>query len=473
MEIPKPRSSPERPVPVGSSSVRDVTQGLRICPKMLFGQILSVVISGGLAPSRPEKTSFFGVPTLPDGSATRRRVSISGQFFSRLLSKRRRIARVMAVLGLGSLLVFAVLPGQIENRLNHTLPSPSFAASDRARALHAKLTVVDLHADSLLWDRDLFARGTRGHVDVPRLVEGNVALQGLSLVTQTPRNHNIDFNTAETDNITRLAIAQLWPPRTWTNLTERALFQANKLEEVARRSKGQLTVIRRASELAAYLERRKREPAITAAFLTVEGAQALSGDLHNLDRLFEAGVRIMAPTHFSDNDVAGSASGANKFGLTPKGRELIRRMEAKPMIVDLAHTSAQTVDDVLAIATRPVVVSHTGVRGTCDNARNLSDAQLVAIAKTGGVIGIGYWGHAICTVDAASIARAIAHAVGVAGIDHVALGSDFDGATTTPFDAGGVIQVTQALLSQGFHDDEVEKLMGENTLRVLTQGLPP
>jgi membrane dipeptidase len=388
-------------------------------------------------------------------------------------TKRRVAASVGAFLALAAFVVFFVVPAQVEKRMNRTLMPPPYAVSDRARALHAKLTVVDLHADSLLWDRDLLERGTRGHVDVPRLIEGHVALQAFTIVTKSPRHQNIDSNTDDSDNVSLLAIAEAWPPDTWGDLTERALYQARRLQDMERRSSGRLTLIRSASDLSAYLDRRSREPEITAAFLGVEGAQALEGNLDNLDRLFDAGVRMMAPTHFTDNDLGGSASGVSKGGLTDMGKELVRRMESRGMIVDLAHASARTIDDVVAIATRPLVVSHTGVRGTCDNARNLSDSQLTAIAGKGGVIGIGYWTHAICSVDPRSIGRAVRHAVSVAGIDHVALGSDFDGATTTPFDTTGVAQVTDALLAEGFSDGEIAKIMGQNTLRVLMQGLPP
>jgi len=98
------------------------------------------------------------------------------------------------------------------------------------------------------------------------------------------------------------------------------------------------------------------------------------------------------------------------------------------------------ISDVLEISTRPVVVSHTGVKGTCNNARNLSDEQLKGIAKTGGIIGIGYWETAVCGRDAKAIARAIRYTANVAGVDHVALGSDFDGAVTEPFDTTGLVK---------------------------------
>jgi membrane dipeptidase len=124
------------------------------------------------------------------------------------------------------------------------------------------------------------------------------------------------------------------------------------------------------------------------------------------------------------------------------------------------------------MASRPVIVSHTGVKATCDNPRNLSDEELQAVAKTGGVIGIGLWDTATCGTDARATARAIRHAVSVVGVDHVALGSDFDGAVTTPFDSSGWVLVTDALLQEGFSEQDIRKIMGENVVRVLLQGLP-
>lgn len=369
---------------------------------------------------------------------------------------------------------FFVVPGQLEKRLNVALNPPPYLASERATELHKKLLVTDLHADSLLWDRDLLERASRGHVDVPRLIEGNVALQSFTVVTKTPYvwKMNIESNDDKTDNITILAIAERWPSSTWSSLTERALYQARKLRDIASRSQGKLTLITTSAELSNYLDRRIKEPHITAGFLGIEGAHALDGNLDNIDRLFDAGFRMMAPTHFFDNDIGGSAHGVDKGGLTEKGAQMIRRMEEKKMLVDLAHASSKTIDDVLAIATRPIVVSHTGVRGTCDNQRNLSDDQLKGIAKTGGVIGIGYWDTAVCGKDATAIAKAIRYAANLIGVDHLALGSDFDGAVTTPFDTSGLVQITDALIAEGFTDEEIGKIMGRNALRVLIQNLP-
>jgi microsomal dipeptidase-like Zn-dependent dipeptidase len=198
----------------------------------------------------------------------------------------------------------------------------------------------------------------------------------------------------------------------------------------------------------------------------------LEGNLENLDALYAAGFRMMAPSHFTDTAIGGSSAGVQKSGLSELGREWVRHMEAKHMLIDLAHASPATLRDVTAIATRPVVVSHTGVKGTCDNPRNLSDQELHAIAATGGVVGIGVWDTATCGHDAGATARAIRYAVNVIGADHVALGSDFDGGTTTPFDASGWSLVTEALLAEGFSEPEIRKIMGENVVRVLRETLP-
>ena len=388
---------------------------------------------------------------------------------------KRKILIALAVILL--LLVgafFFVLPGQLAKRLNVALNRPPYLASERAVELHKKLLVADLHADSLLWNRDLLDRSSSGHVDVPRLIEGNVALQAFTVVTKTPYvwKMNIERNDDKTDNIKILAIAERWPTATWGSLAERALYQASKLRDAAARSGGKFTVITSSAELSNYLDRRITDPHITAGFLGIEGAHALDGNLDNVERLFDAGFRMMAPTHFFDNDIGGSAHGVEKGGLTDKGKEMIRRMESKRMIVDVAHASAKTIDDVLAIATRPVFVSHSGVRGTCDNQRNLSDEQLKGIARTGGVIGIGYWDTAVCGADAQAIAKAIRYTANLVGVDHVGLGSDFDGAVKTPFDTSGLVQITDALIAEGFSDEEIGKIMGRNVLRLLIQNLP-
>ena len=386
--------------------------------------------------------------------------------------KRKLPLIILLFVGLGALAFFYVLPPAFEQFMNRARKGPPYAASDRARALHSRLFVADMHADSLLWDRDLLERSSRGHVDIPRLREGGVALQFFTVVSKTPFFSNYESNAEHANAITTLAVAERWPARTWASLKERALYQQQKLDDAAARSGGSFAVIRSAADLARFVERRKSDAHAVAGLLGIEGAYVLDGDVRNVDVLFDAGFRMMAPTHFFDNEWGGSAHGVEKTGLTDKGREMIRRMESRGMLVDVAHASPRTIDDVLAIATRPVVVSHTGVRGVCDNRRNLSDEQARRIAATGGVIGIGFWEAATCGVDARAAARSMRYAANLVGVEHVALGSDFDGTVTEPFDTTGEVEITQALLDEGFSDDEVALIMGGNVLRLLSETLP-
>ena len=370
-------------------------------------------------------------------------------------------------------LFFFILPWQLDRQLNRYSSPRGYRPSARAAALYKKLFIADMHSDSLLWDRDLTVRHAYGHVDVPRLIEGNVSLQTFSIVSKVPFGLNMEKNPTDAgDLITLLAVAELWPPRTWTSLKERALYQAGRLRRFSERSGGKLAIITSLRDLDRYRALREKNPGMTAGLLSIEGAQVLEGDLKNIETLYRAGFRMMSHAHFYDNDMGGSAHGARKGGLSEKGKQMIALMERKGMILDLAHASPASIDDILAVATRPVVVSHTGVRGACDSIRNISDRHLSAIARTGGVIGIAYFPVAVCGSDIRHIVASIRHAVNVAGVEHVGLGSDFDGCVTTPFDTAGLIRLVDALLSAGFTGEQIGLIMGGNTLRVLRQVLP-
>jgi microsomal dipeptidase-like Zn-dependent dipeptidase len=364
------------------------------------------------------------------------------------------------------------LVGRVERRLS-PLTAPPPQPSERALALHATLRAVDLHADSLLFGRDLLQRGDRGHLDVPRMIEGGVALQVFSAAVKSPRHLNIERNDDRSDDVTSLALASRWPPRTWRSLPERALFLAGRAHRLAARSGGAFRLIGSREDLAAYLADRERDGRLTAGVLAIEGAHALGPDLTTLDAFVDAGFRMISPAHFFDTAYGGSAHGIAKGGLTDLGRELVREMEARGLIVDVAHASSATIDEVVTMATRPMVASHTGVRAIADNGRNLTDDQLRGIAATGGLVGIGFWDTATGGRDAASIARSIVHAVSVIGADHVGLGSDWDGAVPVPFDAAGLPALTDALLEAGLDDGTIRAVMGENALRLFAASLPP
>jgi microsomal dipeptidase-like Zn-dependent dipeptidase len=382
------------------------------------------------------------------------------------------LAVVVAVPILAAIGFFVAAPRRIEQSQNRVTPVP-LGITPAALELQSSLDVADLHADSLLWKRDLLERSDYGHVDLPRLIEGHYALQVFSSVTKSPKGQNYDSNGADSDTITSLAFINLQPPRTWTSLLERSLWHAQKLRGFAERSGGRLRLIATPADIDRLLADRRGGNSVVGGMLSIEGLQDIEGDIANLDVLHAAGFRMAGLAHFFDNEVAGSMHGVNKSGLTPLGRQVVRRMETLGMIVDVAHASHAAVAEVLAMATRPVVSSHGGVQATCKVNRNLTDDEVSGIARTGGVIGIGYWSGAVCSIKPQDVARAIAHVRDLVGIDHVGLGSDFDGATTTGFDASQVAAVTQALLNAGFSEAEIAKVMGGNVLRVLRSGIAP
>lgn len=402
-------------------------------------------------------------------------------------ARTKKIVTPLAIiLILVPVMFFVFAPKLIEQSMNKIEGSGKWPVSARAAALHKQLTIVDLHSDTLLWKRNVEDEADYGHVDLYRLRRGNVALQVFSSVTKTPKGQNYESNSGDTDNITALAIGQLQPARTWTSLLERSLWHAEKLTRAEAVAGCELRIIRTPADLARLLADRRTADctvkrgyvtpymvAPVGALLSVEGAQNLEGKAANLDVLYNAGFRMIGLAHFFDNELAGSMHGEQKYGLTPFGRQMVAAMERKGIIVDVAHASHAAFADVMKIATRPVVVSHGGVKGTCNTNRNLTDDELRQLAANGGVIGIGYWDAAVCAPTPAATAKAIVYAAKIAGIDHVALGSDFDGSTTTGFDTAHVSAITEALVAAGMSDADIAKVMGGNALRVLSAGLAP
>jgi microsomal dipeptidase-like Zn-dependent dipeptidase len=368
---------------------------------------------------------------------------------------------------------FIFAPKFVEESMNKIEGSGVWPVSDAAAALHKQLDIVDLHADTLMWKRKLNDASDRGHVDLPRLEAGNVALQVFSSVTKTPKGQNYESNSDKTDNITLLTVAQLQPVKTWGSLLERSLYHAEKLRDAEQAADGRLRIIRSGPELTQLLADRRAGKKVTGALLSTEGMQDIEGKLANIDVLYDAGFRMMGLAHFFDNDIAGSMHGEKKGGLTPLGRDAVKAMEAKGIVIDLAHSSHQTFGEVMAMATRPVVISHGGVKATCDTNRNLSDDELRQLAANGGLIGIGYWDAAVCAATPEATAKAILHVINIAGIDHVGLGSDFDGATTTGFDTAHIAAVTDALVKAGLSPADIAKVMGGNAVRLLTAGMAP
>lgn len=385
---------------------------------------------------------------------------------------RKRFWIPAAALAVAAIGFFGVAPGYLEASMNRVDGKELIKVSPEAEALHQSLLIVDLHSDTLMWKRNLLDPANRGHQDLPRLQAGNVALQVFSSVTKTPRGQNYDSNSGDTDNITPLVIAQLQPRKTWSSLLERSLFHAEKLDRAVAGAEGGLLKVSDEASFDRLLAAHKPGGTV-GAMLSIEGLQNLEGKLENLDRLYAAGFRMAGLVHFYDNDVAGSLHGVNKGGLTPFGRKVMGRMEEIGMIVDIAHCSHQCVAEILATARRPVVSSHGGVQAVCKVNRNLSDDEIRGVARTGGVIGIGYWDAAICDTSPRAIATAIRHVRDLVGIDYVGLGSDYDGGTTVRFDTSHLVQITQALMDEGFTAAEIRAVMGGNALRLIRAGIVP
>jgi len=362
------------------------------------------------------------------------------------------------------------LPAQVERGINVKLAVDLPAVSEQAQQLHDTLFIADLHSDSLLWKRDLRRASDVGHVDLPRLRQGNVALQVFSAVTKSPEGQNYARNDADSDRITLLAVAFFWPPRTWDNLYERAAYQLEKLHALA--AEGALTVVTNQASFRELLRRREAGEQLLGGLYSIEGAHPLEGNLDNLDRLYDRGLRMVGLTHFFDNETGGSLHGISGEGLTEFGRAVVVRANELGIIIDIAHASPAMAREVLALSSKPVVLSHGGVQSACDSERNYDDELMQELARHGGLVGIGYWRAAVCDPTPSGVARSIRRAIDLMGIEHVALGSDYDGAVAVAFDAAELAVLTDAMLREGFSEHEIRLVMGNNVRRFLLENLP-
>jgi membrane dipeptidase len=368
-------------------------------------------------------------------------------------------------------LTYGIAP-LIDRLLNRVQEQEKKSVREETAVFHQQLFIADLHSDPYLWNRNLLKRHAYGHIDFPRLIEGNVALQTVGVAAKIPWGLNFKRNPNRSDMLAALVVAQGKPLRTWTSLHQRALYHAEQLQTMIAQAPDILMLIRSPQDLDILVERRQKRPITTGFLLGLEGVHALEGNLAHLDELYDAGFRLLGLTHFFDNEAGGSAHGLQKGGLTPFGHDLIHAAEAKGMTIDLAHASEKLIDDVAAMATRPLIVSHTGVRGTFESPRNLSDRHVKLIADSGGLIGIALFEMAVGEVTITAVVRAMQYVTDLVGVDHVAIGSDFDGAITAPIDAAGLPLLTEALLDAGFSPEDVAKIMGGNILRFLQSNLP-
>ena len=384
------------------------------------------------------------------------------------------IFKIIAVVIIGAAISFFVFfPAQLEKQTNLLHDSIVPVISEQAKTLHGQLFIGDWHSDTLLWKRDLMDKHDYGHVDIPRLQQGNVALQMFTTVTKSPEGLNYEGNSSDaSDNITKLALMSLWPANTWDSLAERALFQASKALELVDEFPQQVSLITSKTDLSQFLLQRKINPKLLGMLLGTEGSHALDGDLNNIKRLFDSGFRMMSLQHFFDNKLGGSLHGESGEGLTAFGREALQRMQSLGIMLDVSHSSEKVVQDVLAISRQPLLVSHTGFHGHCPSPRNISDDLMQQIAVKGGLIAVGYWDGAICSPNVSEIAKAVKYGIELVGIEHIALGSDYDGAVSVPFDTSELIYLTQAFLDVGLSEFQIKQVMGDNMLRYLQLHLP-
>jgi|TARA_B100001093_G_scaffold8351_1_gene8088 microsomal dipeptidase-like Zn-dependent dipeptidase len=370
-------------------------------------------------------------------------------------------------------LALSLLPTFLDKNMNPVSEHSTYLVSKKAQEMHKSLIVGDWHADSALWNRDLKKTHDYGHVDIPRLQKGNVALQMFTTVTKSPAGQNYEKNNSDSrDNITALAIVQRWPIKTWFSLYERALYQSNKIVSLAERDPENFMLIRSQNDLDIFLFKRESNSRLVGGLIGTEGSHALDGSIDNIENLYKNGFRMMSLQHFFDNKLGGSLHGTSGEGLTEFGIKAIKEMMRLDIIIDLSHSSQQVVKDVLEISDQPLVISHTGFNGHCKSPRNISDDLMKEISSRGGLIAVGFWDAAICDNTPKVVAEAINYGIKLIGVDHVSLGSDFDGTIEPGFDTSELEAITHELIELGLREIEIKKVMGLNMLTFLQNNLP-
>lgn len=379
---------------------------------------------------------------------------------------------------------------------------------------HNRFMVVDLHADTLMWHRGLSEKSNLGQVDLARLKTGNVGLQIFTMVTRAPISSLVESCVHEKnfDPAALLAMASGWAAPTWGSPYQRALQQSRAFNDAVAAKR--LVGIRNITDLESWLARRfpptgGQDVNVIAGILGVEGAHAFNADLGDeFDTLVnDYGLRLVGPIHHFTNAYGQSSEACphDRQGLTDAGRNLIRELFKRRMIVDLAHASEQSIGEAVAIARenkRPVLASHTGVRSHLlrlygEQPRSSAKGQAISramsakdielIARTGGTTGIIYWKKQIGEAQVDNVVGAIMHAYcdladrenttpadGFRAIEnasqHVSLGSDWDGAAHNAIDAAQVAAITARLRTR-LLEDEVANILGRNACRVVAQSL--
>lgn len=310
--------------------------------------------------------------------------------------------------------------------------------------LHRDAIVVDLHSDTLLavhsGARDVGARSAVGHIDLPRLRDGGVDVEVFAAFVH-PREASRGFARV------------------------RELIDAfDRMVSAHRGALGRATTVQEIESLV--------RAGRVAGVLSVENADALDGDVDNLDVLYRRGVRIMGLTWNASNALADGALEHRHGGLTPFGKAVVQRMQHLGIVVDVSHLSEQSFWHVLAASSGPVMATHSDAAAVVPHPRNLSDAQLRALAARGGVVGVNFYPAHAGGASIERILHQIDHMVKVMGVDHVGLGSDFDGFSQRVRgleDVSKLANLTAGLAARGYTPEQIKKILGGNALRVFKQ----
>lgn len=316
--------------------------------------------------------------------------------------------------------------------------------------LHSKAIVIDLHNDVLekvVGDGyQLGVRHNYNHSDIPRFFEGGVDAQMFVIWVDAGSYLNIAYQQA-LEFVTAF--------NNQLALNSNTLAQALKVDEIFQ------------------INAQKK----LAGVLVIEGGHAIENDLEKLKELYRQGMRYMTITWNNSTDWAISAQDprSTTHGLSNFGKQVICTLDSLGVIIDVSHVGIKTIQDILTITKNPIIASHSAVRALREHYRNLYDDQIRAIANTGGVIGVVFYPAFLSSSGRADIKTVIAHInyiVNLVGIDHVALGSDFDGIGSTPVgleDVSRLPDLTLELLKHGYSNAEVKKILGENFLRVFRE----
>lgn len=343
--------------------------------------------------------------------------------------------------------------------------------SDKAANLSSRIWFADLHADSLMWKRDIRIDHPLGDVSVPKMKKNRIALQLFLSVVEAPNDIKSDSIAEEGDQIRKVALVDAWPLRTLISHPKRAEFLAEKFYNTEKNKKAQFFAIRYREELMGFKEKLSKGEAGVAGILGIEGAHGTGWTLDGIRSLSKLGYRTMSLAHYTDTPYSGSSSGLEKGGLTKQGKQAIKVMEEVGILVDVAHMSDLAIQDTLAIADKPVFATHVGVKAVCNSSRNLSDQMIHKIAGQGGVIGIGFFQEAQCSNSYQAIVDSIVHVRNLVGAQYVALGSGWD-IGPLPIKPSQLPYLVDGLFQAGLSETEIEAIMGGNIIKFFSDNLP-